>query len=146
MAEVVKEFQLKVPVEKLAETVLDFENYPDFVEEVVGARTVSRPGEKLAVEFDLNVIKRFRYVLAFDVDPASGDGPRRIGWRLLESDLFKENRGEWFLESAGKGAVKVRYTVEVACKVPLPGWVLRKLTETNLPKMMDNFEAAARQR
>jgi ribosome-associated toxin RatA of RatAB toxin-antitoxin module len=145
MAEVVKEFQMKVPAEKLAETVLDFENYPEFVDEVVAARTVSRPGEKLAVEFDLNVIKRFRYVLAFDVDPP-GLGARRIAWRLLESDLFKENRGEWLIEPAGSAAAKVRYTVEIAAKVPLPGWVLRKLTETNLPKMMENFEAAARER
>lgn len=145
MAEVVKEFAMQVSAEKLADTVLDFENYPDFVDEVVAARTVSRAGEKLAVEFDLNVIKRFRYVLAFDVDPP-GKGPRRIGWRLLESDLFKENRGEWLIESAGKDEAKVRYTVEVAAKVPLPGWVLRKLTETNLPKMMENFEAAARER
>lgn len=145
MAEVTKEFRMKVSADKLAETVLDFENYPEFVDEVVGARTVSRTGEKLAVEFDLNVIKRFRYVLAFDVEtPAKG--PKRIAWRLLESDLFKENRGEWLIESDGPDGAKVHYTVEVAAKVPLPGWVLRKLTETNLPKMMENFESAARER
>lgn len=145
MAEVVKEFRMSVPAEKLAATVLDFENYPEFVDEVVGARTVSRTGEKLAVEFDLNVIKRFRYVLAFDVAQEKS-GARRIGWRLLESDLFKENRGEWLIEPEGAEAAKVRYTVEIAAKVPLPGWVLRKLTETNLPKMMENFESAARER
>lgn len=140
MAKVDRAKTMAVPLDQLEAAILDFSAYPNFLEEVVGAEVVDRPGEKLAVRFELEIIKKFQYVLAFDHEPG-----KRIGWRLLESDLFKKNEGEWLLSKEGKQTA-VRYGVEVSFGFLVPGWVTKKLTETNLPKMFDAFEKEAQRR
>ena len=92
----------------------------------------------MVVEFELEIIKRFRYRLKFDLKPKS-----EVRWSLVESNFFKENTGRWVLKPMGKDLTLVTYELDVLFGFLVPGWVTRKLTEINLPRMFDKFEVRA---
>jgi len=142
MAKVLREKEFNVSAERLADVIIDFEGYTKILGEVKSAKPVwSADKKKCKVNFELEVVKRFNYDLDFNVDY-----PNRIEWTLAKSDFFKENRGAWILTPKGKDRVLVNYEVEVAFGFLVPGWITKKLTEVNLPKMFERFEAAARER
>lgn len=138
MAKVTRDKTMGVPAEALAKAILDFENYPKFIGEVVSAeRLPGGTAEKQRVKFELEIMKRFQYVLEFAIR-----GHEEIAWRLVESNFFKTNQGHWRLRPEGAG-VHVEYEVEVAFPFFVPGWIVKKLTEVNLPKMFESFEGRA---
>ncbi len=142
MAKVTREKEMDVSAEALADVILDFEHYPEILGEVKSATpTWSKAKKACSVNFELEVVKRFVYDLKFDVDY-----PSRVAWTLTKSDFFKENRGSWTLKSLGKKRCHVIYEVEVGFGFLVPGWITKKLTEVNLPKMLDKFETAAKER
>ena len=131
---------MDVPVEALARAITDFESYPKFLPEVVAAERVKgTPDTTPRVVFELEIVKRFRYTLEFAVN-----GQKEISWRLVDSDFFKTNQGRWVLKPEGDGKTHVTYDVEVNFGFLVPGWITKKLTEVNLPKMFDSFEGHAR--
>jgi ribosome-associated toxin RatA of RatAB toxin-antitoxin module len=91
------------------------------------------------VIFELEVMKRFQYELEFNIIPG-----KEVTWHLVESNFFKKNEGRWGLASLGADRTHVQYEVEVAFGFFVPGWVTKKLTEVNLPKMLDSFEGQAK--
>lgn len=136
-----KEF--KVSSSALYQTIIDFENYKNFLPEVVGSTIVSGKGtSQVRVRFEIEVMKRFAYELDFSLVPE-----REVSWRLVESDFFKTNQGKWLLTPA-KDKTQVTYELEVKFGFLVPGWITKKLTETSLPQMFDKFEqnAMARQK
>lgn len=137
MAKVVRSRRLHVSPERLFGVITDYEAYPKFLPEVCSAKVVLR-GKTTQVEFELEVIKKFRYTLEFD-----SDGKRRVAWRLVSSDFFKKNNGLWKLSDESETSVDVHYELEVSFGFLVPGWVTKKLTETSLPAMFDRFEARA---
>ncbi len=142
MAKVVREKEMNVSAEKLADVIIDFDGYPKMLGEVKKAKPVWSADRKTCkVTFELEVVKKFVYDLDFVIDY-----PNKIEWKLASSDFFKENRGHWKLTPKGKDRVQVDYEVEVGFGFLVPGWITKKLTEVNLPKMFDRFEAAARER
>lgn len=142
MAKVVREKEMKVPLSCIWDVITDFEEYPEFAEEVVGA-TVQPGGTAThkVVEFELEIIKRFRYLLEFDLAPQT-----EVRWKLKESNFFKQNDGRWALKALGPERTRVTYELEVSFGFLVPGWVTRKLTEINLPRMLETFEARALKR
>ena len=130
-----------VDIDSLRQAITQFDQYPSFLSEVVGANTIpSEDPNKPQVEFEIEVIKRFRYKLEFDVSD-----PNNISWRLLESDFFKKNQGSWKLTDKGNGETNVVYELDVGFGLLVPGFVSKKLTEVNLPRLLESFESQAKQ-
>lgn len=141
MSKVVREKEMSVSAQSLWKVITDFSKYPEFVDEVVAAKSISparSDGEK--VIFELEVVKRFQYTLEFHRKEGT-----ELSWRLLESNFFKKNEGRWVLRELSSGRTHVLYEVEVAFGFLVPGWVTKKLTEVNLPKMFEAFETRAKE-
>jgi ribosome-associated toxin RatA of RatAB toxin-antitoxin module len=129
-----------VSVEALRKAILDFEGYPTFLPEVVSAR--KRPQgtpECTYVDFELEIIKRFQYTLVFDSHDET-----EIRWHLHEGKIFKRNQGRWILRPQGQ-RLHATYELDVELGLYVPGWVTKKLTENNLPRLLENYEARAQQ-
>ncbi len=140
MPKVVREKEMNVPVKCLFEAITDFKSYPEFVPEVVSVEVL--PGstaEKARVKFELEVVKRFEYILEFHIKDS-----KEVKWKLVESNFFKTNEGAWKLKTLDKDKTHVDYELDVGFGFLVPGWVSKKLTEINLPKMLDNFEGQAK--
>lgn len=139
MSRVSKEKEMAVPRDVLFEVITDFDSYPQFVSEVVGVKVVPGPtADKKRVTFELEIMKRFEYTLEFNISP------EEVKWSLVESNFFKTNEGRWLLSPVGKDKTHATYELEVGFGFLVPGWVTKRLTETSLPKMLDNFEERAK--
>jgi ribosome-associated toxin RatA of RatAB toxin-antitoxin module len=133
------ERKMQVSKDKLFEAITDFKSYAEFVPEVVSVKVHPGASETGAqVTFELEVVKRFQYTLEFSMK-----GHEEVHWKLVESNFFKANEGSWIL-SANGDATDVKYELDVAFGFLVPGWITKKLTETSLPKMLDNFEERAK--
>jgi coenzyme Q-binding protein COQ10 len=139
MAKVVKERDMQVSLESLTKVIQDYEKYPEFLPEVVGAHVLSRSGTKAEVQFEINLMKRFQYKLQF-----WSDAPGEICWKLVESDFFKVNEGKWVLSSSSPKVTHARYELEVSFGFFVPSFITKTLTEVNLPTLLDKFEAQAK--
>lgn len=137
MAKVVRDKRMGVQSAGLYQVICDFESYPEFLPEVVSAKIVKK-GKKTQVEFELEVIKKFGYLLEFTTKE------NEVSWELLSSNFFKENSGLWKLEPSGN-EVDVHYELEVSFGFLVPSWVTKKLTETSLPAMFERFETRAKE-
>lgn len=133
--QVQRERLFAVPTSTLFKTITDFENYKNFLPEVVESEIVSGKGtHQVRVRFEIEVIKKFVYELDFTLDPE-----KEVRWKLVKSDFFKVNQGRWVLTPEGNNT-QVRYELEVAVAFLVPGWIAKKLTESSLPQMFEKFE------
>lgn len=131
---------MDVSADALKRAILDFEKYPKFVSEVVSAKPHEKKNDGTQlVEFELEVLKRFQYTLEFDLTEDDV-----IRWRLIDSNFFTSNEGAWKLTSLGKNKTGVVYELDVGVKFLIPSWVAKKLTEVNLPRLLESFEARAK--
>lgn len=132
---------MDVPAEALFKAITDFEAYPKFLPEVVAAKPepVTSPTRR-RVLFELEIVKRFQYTLEFDIQ-----GQEKVAWKLVESNFFKNNEGLWSLKPRDAKSTEVHYELDVGFGFLVPGWISKKLTEVNLPKMFDSFEGRARE-
>ena len=139
-SQIQREREFKVAQKSLYQVITDFENYKTFLPEVVGSTIVAGKGtEKVRVRFEIEMMKRFAYDLEFNLFPE-----KEVHWRLVESDFFKTNQGKWILSPHHAGT-QVRYELEVGFGFLVPGWITKKLTESNLPQMFDKFETRAKE-
>ena len=139
MARVTREKEMNVPREYLANAITAFEFYPEFLPEVVSVKRLSGgTTERQKVAFELEIVKRFQYTLEFEIR-----GLDEVSWRLGESNFFKINEGRWQLKALTAERTHVTYEVEVGFGFFVPGWITKKLTEVNLPKMLESFENRA---
>jgi coenzyme Q-binding protein COQ10 len=140
MPKVVQEVSMAVAAESLRRAILDFEKYPEFLSEVVAAKAHDKKSDGTQrVDFEIEVIKRFKYTLEFDLSAKD-----TIKWRLIDSNFFTANEGSWELTSAGDKKTDVVYSLEVGVKFLVPGFIAKKLTEVSLPKLLESFEARAK--
>lgn len=138
MPKVVREKVMNVSPEALFKAITTFSDYKDFLPEVVLSEVTAGAGTtKPTVRFEIEVIKRFHYTLRFD----SSD-PLNISWKLEESSIFKKNDGCWRLKREGD-LTHVAYELDVDFSFFVPAWVSKKLTEVNLPKLLESFEKQA---
>lgn len=136
----VKEKLMTVSLESLRRAILEFDKYTDFLPEVKLSKV--RPGgtpQKTLVDFEIEVIKRFAYTLEFDFSTE-----KEIRWRLHDGKIFTKNEGRWILEARGPKQTHATYELEIALNLFVPGWVTKKLTENNLPRLLDSYEERAR--
>lgn len=140
MPSVSKRKIFQVPLKKLYQVIIDVENYPNFVTGVHGITILEKSDSKLKVEYQLNILKSFKYVIEMNLTPET-----EVSWHLVEGDIFKKNTGSWKLKAINEDQTEAIYTLEVDFKIFAPSMIVSKLVGSNLPQMLDAFEHRARE-
>lgn len=140
MAKVARTEIVDIDINKLFAVITDYAKYPEFVEGVSGIKVLSQSESNAQVEYALNLIKSFKYIIN-----TKSEKPSSVSWELDSGDLFKKNTGAWDLKDLGNGKVEVTYSLDVEFKLFAPNSILSALTEKNLPSMMQAFFKRARE-
>jgi hypothetical protein len=97
------------------------------------------------VEFLAHMVLPIRYVL----DLACAPETCTVDWTYVEGEVVANSVGGWRFSAEGDG-VAVEYTVSLDVRAPLPGFVLRKVTDglvsASLPNMFSSIEREVRKR
>ena len=132
------------PAEVFA-VVVDFPAYPKLFPEIKEARVLSCEGRRVRAEFKGNIVVPFRYVLDLDCDEAVP----AVTWTTVEGQVVKRSEGGWRFFADGDGT-QVEYQVSLDIEAPVPGFLLRKITDglltLSLPAMFAAVEREARAR
>lgn len=130
---------INAPVEKVFDTITNYERYAEFLPEVKEVRTSNRQGNEVELHYKLDlVVKTIRYSIR-----AKEERPHRMSWSFIEGEVMKDNKGGWVLEPEGEGKTKATYTVEVAVGPFVPKSILNTLVDSSLPKMLEAFKKQA---
>jgi ribosome-associated toxin RatA of RatAB toxin-antitoxin module len=137
------------------DVVVDFPAYPRLFPELKEARVLSSvlssTGTVTRVEFRAHLVLPIRYVLDLSCvgAPADPAAPLTIEWTYVEGEVVTGSKGGWRFAAAGDGT-DVEYTASVDVRAPLPGFVLRKVTDglvsASLPNMFASLEREVRKR
>jgi ribosome-associated toxin RatA of RatAB toxin-antitoxin module len=130
---------VNVPPEKLYGVIVDYERYPEFLDNIKSARVREREGSRAVVDFEASLLgKTIPYTLAFEEEPHRG-----IRWRLVRSSYMKENNGSWALKLEGPGRTHATYSLEVKVSLFIPKSVSTALAGAELPKVLEAFKRRA---
>ena len=125
--------------------VVDFASYPRLFPEIKAARVLSVEGKRVRAEFRGNIVLPFRYVLDLDCDADA----LTVEWHYVEGEVVKNSEGGWRFAPEGDGT-QVEYRVAMEISAPLPGFLLRKITDglvaLSLPAMFASVEREAKLR
>jgi len=127
--------------------VVDFAAYPRLFPEFRSTRVLAQDGLRVRVEFRGQLVIPFRYVLDLTCDP----GPPSVEWTFVEGEVVSGSAGSWRFVAEG-GGTRIDYQASLEVKAPLPGFVLRRITNgllsASLPAMFASVarETAARRR
>jgi len=125
--------------------VVDFAAYPRLFPEIKAARVLATQGKRVRAEFRGNIVLPFRYVLDLDCDPEA----LTVDWRYVEGEVVRNSEGGWRFAAEGGGA-RVEYRVAMEIAAPVPGFLLRKITDglitLSLPAMFAAVEREAKAR
>lgn len=129
----------EVGIAPFYEAIIHYEAYPEFADTVVKIQVLEQREDGARVQFFVNLIREFTYVLDLKHEPM-----RRVSWRLVCGDLFNKMDGSWDLKPLDDGRLEVTYSLDVEPKLFLPGFILNRLVSFNLPRVMANFHDRAR--
>ena len=119
--------------------VVDFPAYPRLFPEIKETRVLRAENGRVRAEFRGNLVLSFRYVLDLDCDEQAGT----VTWTYVEGEVVKNSTGGWRL-SPEAGGTRVEYEVAMRIDAPLPGRLLRKITDglvtLSLPTMFSSIE------
>jgi ribosome-associated toxin RatA of RatAB toxin-antitoxin module len=130
---------LAVDYDKLFETIVKYENYPQFVAGCSDCHVDSRAPGKTQATFLVNLMKEVSYTLDLSEDKEKGI----VFWSLVKSDFMSKNNGRWELKKLGPGKTEAKYSLELDLKFPVPGLIMNRLVKGSLPAMLKNFEKQA---
>jgi len=133
-----------VPLNKLYQAICDYDSYPKFVTGASKVKLVSRDGNTALVQFDVEMMKRVEYTLKLKEEPDAEGRNARVSWTLDSSKFFKISNGLWELKALGPDKTQVMYKLELEFEFPVPGFVLKKLVASALPKTIQDFTERAR--
>jgi ribosome-associated toxin RatA of RatAB toxin-antitoxin module len=105
--------------------VADVERYPEWVADVKSVEVESRDeqGRPQVVAFRAAAFGRSTsYRLRYDYSEA----PRRLAWTQLDGDLTSQMDGSYTFTALPEGGTEICYSLEVALRVPLPGFIKRR--------------------
>jgi ribosome-associated toxin RatA of RatAB toxin-antitoxin module len=137
------------PAEVFA-VVTDFGAYPSLFPEIKGTKVLnaarSPDGNTVSrVEFRGQVVLPVRYVLDLVADPAA----HTVEWTYVEGEIVTNSVGGWRFSAEGEGTA-MEYRVSLDVKAPVPGFVLRKVTDglvsASIPSMFSAIEREVRKR
>lgn len=125
--------------------VVDFAAYPRLFPELKQTRILGSTGPKVQVEFRGAMVLPFRYVLDLHCDAQAGS----VSWTYVEGEMVKNSVGSWRFTAESDGT-RVDYEASLLIEAPLPGFILRKITDglvtLSLPAMLASVEREARRR
>jgi len=130
--------------------VTDFASYPRLFPEMKGTRVLAGGGAPAAggtirVEFRLQIVLPVRYVLDLVCNPSA----LTVDWTFVEGEIVTDSVGSWRFAPEGDGAAMI-YRVSLDVKAPVPGFVLRKVTDglvaASIPAMFTSIEREVRRR
>ncbi|MBN2573074.1 MAG: SRPBCC family protein [Deltaproteobacteria bacterium] len=131
-----------VPPAAAYAVVVDFPAYPRLFSEIKVARVLSIEGKRVRAEFRGHIVLPFRYVIDLDCDPEA----LTVDWRYVEGEVVRNSEGGWRFAAEGNGA-RVEYRVAMEIAAPVPGFLLRKITDglvaLSLPAMFASVEREA---
>jgi ribosome-associated toxin RatA of RatAB toxin-antitoxin module len=125
--------------------VVDFAAYPRLFPEFSSTRVLATDARRVRVEFNVKVMITARYVLDLVCDPVTP----AVDWTFVEGEVVTASEGSWRFTPEG-GGTRVDYAAALEVKAPLPGFVLRKITDAivsaSIPSMFASItrEVAAR--
>jgi coenzyme Q-binding protein COQ10 len=124
---------VNAPPEKVFDTIINYDRYPEWLTEVKKIHTSDRKGNEVKVHYEVDFkIKTIRYTIL-----AREERPQRMSWSFVEGEVMKDNKGSWVLEPEGEGKTKITYNVEVTVGPLVPKSILNTLVDQSLPKMLD---------
>jgi ribosome-associated toxin RatA of RatAB toxin-antitoxin module len=132
------------------DVVVDFPAYPRLFPELKEAHVLSTSGTVSRVEFRAHMVLPIRYVLDLAcVGAAPAGAPLTVDWTYVEGEIVTNSVGGWRFSPDGDGTA-VEYTVSLDVKAPLPGFVLRKVTDglvsASIPNMFASLDREVRRR
>lgn len=119
--------------------ITDYDKYPQFLSEVKVCKVVKTEGNKKLIEFQVSVIKNFKYSIWMTETEPSG-----ISWEFASGDIFKSMKGHWKLEEEA-GKCRATYGVEATFGMFVPGPIANALVSVNLPNMMSSYHKRIQQ-
>src|SRR6266576_2862758 len=122
------------PINRVFQVVADYSKYPEFMSDVKRVSVIESGPEKKLVEFELQILKTFRYQL-WMFEKLNEE----VSWKFHTGEIFKENTGSWKLTDVG-GKTRADYSLTAKFGVFVPGMIEKKLIEVNLPSMMKAFK------
>lgn len=122
------------PIETIFEVITNYSEYPEFVDGCSSVSVLEQSEEGARVEFGLNLIKKFKYILVL-----KHTRPTEVSWTFESGDIFKKNEGAWKLKDLGDGRTEVNYGLEVDIKGFAPKALVNSLTEKNFPAMLKSY-------
>jgi ribosome-associated toxin RatA of RatAB toxin-antitoxin module len=124
-------------VEKVFAGLCRYDKYPEYLPGVteIAILPSAVAGSTCQVRYDINLIKKFFYILNMWED--SG---KKLYWNLAESNLMKLNSGSWVLKPGKKGTTEAAYSLEVKFRGFVPSAVSDRIAQANLPMMFAGFQ------
>lgn len=119
--------------EEFFKIISDYEKYHEFLQEVKKCTVLKTEGNRKLVEYQVSVIKSFKYSLWMTETP-----PHSIQWEFAGGDVFKTSLGSWKLEDEA-GKCRATYAVEATFSLFVPGPIANALVSVNLPGMMSAY-------
>ena len=143
MPKALRETVFHVPIDKVYETITDYECYPQFLQAFTAVDILEMDETGGRVRYHLNLIKKLTYTLV--MRHKKNDS---VSWELESGDLFKKNQGSWKLTDRGDETTGISYSVEIEVKGFFPGstMIAQKLTDIQLPLMLSSYEEEAKRR
>lgn len=141
---------MRAAPERLYETILDFERYPEWAADIKHVEVLDRDAEGRGTTVSWRAAAFGRsttYTLRYDYSNA----PKEVSWVLDHGDITSKLDGTYTFEPAELGgddepdATLVTYVLEVELKIPLPGFVKRRaenrIISTALKELRARVEA-----
>src|SRR5947207_3244664 len=80
-------------IKNIYKVLTDYSAYPEILTDIKRVSIIDNSLEKKLVEFELQIVKSFRYQLWIFEKPFS-----QVSWKFHSGDVFKENNGSWTLK------------------------------------------------
>ncbi|QLY23835.1 type II toxin-antitoxin system RatA family toxin [Bdellovibrio sp. KM01] len=125
--------------EQFFKIISDYEKYHEFLAEVKQCKVLKTEGNRKLVEYNVAVVKTFKYALWMTETPPTG-----ITWEFASGDMFKTSVGSWKLQDEA-GKTRATYTVEATFNMFVPGPIANALVSVNLPNMMSSYHKRVKQ-
>jgi ribosome-associated toxin RatA of RatAB toxin-antitoxin module len=145
MAEKAKETTImRAPPDRLYETVLDFERYPEWAADIKHVKVLERDdqGRGLVVEWRAAAFGRSTsYTLRYDYANAPGE----VAWVLDHGDITSKLDGSYVFEPVEQDQTRVTYYLEAELKLPIPGFVKRRAEQRIMSIALKELRARVEQ-
>lgn len=136
------EIVVNAPLERCYEVVSNVEEYPSWVPDVKEVKVLDRDGEgrPSKVSFRAAAFGRStHYTLVYDYSKA----PEVLSWTLQEGDMTSKLDGSYQFSSEPSGATRVSYELSVELRVPIPGFVKRRVEVRIIQAALQQLKARA---